>query len=190
MGRKTQTGSEGGEGEKRSWVDRPITDEQLEAAWRELRVTILLDVVDMLRDSTVRPFKRELVKAVEFAFEEAAIRRPGHPRPRAWLRTVAYRTAVQLALKRRREDKLLEHVAEIPEDRVRHGRPGSVPQTVEVLEALDAIAHLDEQHRRAFGLEIAGYGLDEIAAMLRVSRYEARWLIAESRHALRAQLRS
>lgn len=189
---KTQAG--GGQSREPQWVEQPITDEQLEAAWRELRVFVASDVRWMLHQVGVRAFQREIKEAVMYAFAEAGIRRPGHPRPRAWLRTVAYRRAITQWLKRQREDDVLVWRADVPEpqfeDRLRRGQPASPQLTVEVLEAFDAIASLDDAHRDAIALDIAGYDLDEAAAAMGVDRYEARWLRAEARHQLRRQLRS
>jgi RNA polymerase sigma factor (sigma-70 family) len=195
MGSKTQTGTGGGESDKPAWVDRPITDEQLEAAWRELRAFIVLDVTEMAKRSLVRPFAREIRDAVQYAFGEAAIRRPGHPRPRAWLRTVAYRQAVQLAIKRRRQDRVVVPLPHLPADDIAadrrwFNRAQDVQGTIEALEVLDAIAKLPEAQRDALAADVAGYTQTETAGLLGISVGRVASLQKQAREALREQFRA
>ncbi|MGA2926785.1 MAG: sigma-70 family RNA polymerase sigma factor [Solirubrobacteraceae bacterium] len=192
MGSNAQQGNGSSQGER---VERPITDEQLEAAWRELRAYIVIDVTEMARRSRVRPFAREIRQAVQYAFEEAAIRRPGHPRPRRWLRTVAYREAVRLAIKRRKEDRIVEPLPHpagdaIAKDRRWCSRTEDVQRTVEALEVLDAVAKLPAGQRDALAADVAGYTQTETAGLLGISVGRVASLQKQARDTLREQFRS
>jgi hypothetical protein len=79
---KAQAGNGGREGNKPG-VERPITDQELEAAYVELRVPVTREVAALLQAKRLLVPADELREAVQYAFGEAAIRRPGHPKPRA-----------------------------------------------------------------------------------------------------------
>ena len=117
---KTQAaGGQDGEPER---VEQPITDEQLEVAFVELSARVARDVAAIFRAKRLLIPADELREAVQYAFGEAAIRRPGHPRPRAWLTTVAYRYAVNARLKQRREIEAATVLALLGDDAIHHGR--------------------------------------------------------------------
>jgi DNA-directed RNA polymerase specialized sigma24 family protein len=183
MGSKTQTGTGGGSG--KPWVDRPITDEQLEAAVVELSARVARDVAAIFRAKRLLIPADELREAVQYAFGEAAIRRPGHPRPRAWLTTVAYRYAVNARLKQRREIEAATVLALLGDEAIHHGRPVDAQLSVEVLELLEAIAALPDPQARAIALQAGGHTRAEIATQLGITRNAVGEALRTGRAALR-----
>ena len=163
MGRKTQQGHGGGESGGSRWVDHPITGEQLAAALVELHAGIVRDVAAIFKAKRLLIPVDELREAVQYAFGEAAIRRPGHPKPRAWLTTVAYRYAVKERLRQRRELKAAAVLALLGAEAIHHGRPVDAQLSAEVLELLAAIGALPEPQGQAIALEVGGHTHAEIA---------------------------
>jgi len=178
-----------GDGERRTWVERPITDEQLAVAVVELHARVLRDVAAIFKAKRLLIPADELREAVQYAFGEAAIRRPGHPKPRAWLTTVAYRHAVQERLRQRRELKAAVVLSLLGGEAVHHGRPVDGQLSAEVLELLAAIAALPEPQGQAIALEVGGHTHAEIALRLGISRHAVKNAIRAGRTNLRDQFR-
>src|SRR5450755_4430235 len=132
---------------------------------------------------------KPLISTDYFRRSEAAIRRPGHPRPRAWLTTVAYRYALTSRLKQRREIQAATVLALLGDDAIHHGRPADPQLAVEVLELLEAIARLPERQRQAVALAASGYTRAEIAARLGVSTDMVKHAIGEGRNTLSCHFR-
>ena len=184
---KTQAaGGQDGEPER---VEQPITDEQLEVAFVELSARVARDVAAIFRAKRLLIPADELREAVQYAFGEAAIRRPGHPRPRAWLTTVAYRYAVNARLKQRRAIEAATVLALLGDDAIHHGRPADAQLSAEALELLEAIARLPDPQAQAIALQASGHTCAEIAARLGISANAVADAIRKGRSALRHQFR-
>ena len=184
---KTHAG--GGQDREPERVEQPITDEQLEVAFVELSARVARDVAAIFRAKRLLIPADELREAVQYAFGEAAIRRPGHPRPWAWLTTVAYRYALTSRLKQRREIQAATVLALLGDDAIHHGRPADPQLAVEVLELLEAIARLPERQRQAVALAASGHTRAEIAARLGVSTDMVKHAIGEGRNTLSCHFR-
>ncbi|MGA2930185.1 MAG: RNA polymerase sigma factor [Solirubrobacteraceae bacterium] len=186
MGSKARQGNGGGEGER---VERPITDEQLAVAIVELHARVMRDVAAIFKAKRLLVAADELREAVQYAFGEAAIRRPGHPKPRAWLTTVAYRYAVKERLRQRRELQAATVLALLGDQAVHHGQPVDVQLSVELLELLGAVAGLPEPQGQAIALQASGHTHAEIAARLGIAPQSVKTAIREGRGALRDRFR-
>jgi RNA polymerase sigma factor (sigma-70 family) len=169
--------------------DTPISDQELEAALMELRAHVTRDVAALLEAKRLLLPADELHEAVQYAFGEAAIRRPGHPRPRAWLRTVAYRYAVNARLKQRREIEAATALALLGAEAIHHGRPADAQLSVEVAEVLEAIAKLPDRQRETITLTAAGYSRQEISARLGIAPGSVKHYVWLARRNLRCQFR-
>jgi len=186
---KTQAAGGQGQEPERERVEQPITDEQLEVAFVELSSRVARDVAAIFKAKRLLIPADELREAVQYAFGEAAIRRPGHPRPRAWLTTVAYRYAVNARLKQRRAIDAATLLALLGDDAIHHGRPVDAQLSAEVLELLEAIARLPEPQAQAIALQASGHTRAEIAARLGISATAVADAIRKGRSALRHQFR-
>jgi len=186
---KTQAAGGQGQEPERERVEQPITDEQLEVAFVELSSRVARDVAAIFKAKRLLIPADELREAVQYAFGEAAIRRPGHPRPRAWLTTVAYRYAVNARLKQRRAIEAATVLALLGDDAIHHGRPADAQLSAEVLELLEAIARLPEPQAQAIALQASGHTRAEIAGRLGISATAVADAIRKGRSALRHQFR-
>ena len=117
-------------------------------------------------------------------------RRPGHPKPRAWLRTVAYRHAVKARLKQRKEIEAATLLAQLGELAIHHGRPADAELSAEIAKVLRGMATLPEPQGRAIALEASGHTHAEIADRLGISTGRVSNAIREGRKTLRQQCRS
>ena len=184
-----KTQAAGGHAEEPERAEQPITDEQLELAIVELSSRVARDVAAIFRAKRLLIPADELREAVQYAFGEAAIRRPGHPRPRAWLTTVAYRYAVNARLKQRRAIEAATLLALLGDDALHHGRLADPQLSAEVLELLEAIARLPDRQAQAIALQASGHTRAEIEAQLGISANAVADAIRQGRSALRHQFR-
>jgi RNA polymerase sigma factor (sigma-70 family) len=165
--------------------DRPVSDEELALLFETRRKLIISRVKRMLR---WLPDGEIVEDAVQQAFLEAVKNRPGRPpMPLAWITTVAYRRAINLAERNARQDPEWPRVPEQPDLRLGHGHAASPGLWVDATELLRAVAGLAERDRRVVALAAAGYTHQETGERVGMTARGVENAVRRARRALRRQ---
>jgi len=135
-------------------VGRPVSDQELALLFETRKPIIFARVKRMLRWI---PDHDILEEAVQQAFLEAVRNRPTRPpMPLAWITTVAYRRAINLAERKARQDPRL-FIPDRPQERLGHGHAPDPGLWLEATELLAALSGLPEHQRQVIALSAAGY---------------------------------
>lgn len=165
---------------------RPVSDEELALLFETRRKMIMARVTRMLRWV---PDPEVIEEAVQQAFLEAVRNRPARPpMPLAWITTVAYRRAINLAERKARQDPSL-FIPDRPEERLGHGHAPAPMLWLEATEVLRALAELPDSQRRVIALAAAGYTHREAGERVGLTPRGAENAARRGRGALRRQLR-